>query len=292
MKNIIQYILVIIIALGINFQLLGQDEPETYDSYLEIFTKKNADDTRTFRANLVGEGSETLPIIEAEIIFYNFIGDEKTEIGKAKTDQKGDAILNLPADFKYQKEEGGLINIKAEFEGTDALEYQEAELSFIDLKMTMTLSEIDSVKTITVTAYSINELGEEIPVNNVEFVFFIDGLFSRLPIGEGYLEDGECVFKFPNYLKGDNLGNMNIYAAFVDNDEYLNVEKVEKAQWGTHRANYDETTRELWTTGAPLWMIITLTILLVGVWSHYIFAVIQLVLIKKESKKLIQNKEI
>jgi len=292
MKKFSHYILVLIIALGFNCQLMGQDEPDTYDSYLQLFTKKNSDNTRTFRANLLGEGAESLPVVGAEIKFFNFIGDEKTEIGKATTDKKGDAIINLPEDFKYIKEIGGLINVKAEFEGTDALEYQEAEVNFKDLIMTMTLAEIDSVKTITVTANSIDENGEEIPVNNVEFKFFIDGLFSRLPIGDGYLENGKCVYEFPNYLKGDYLGNMNIYAAFVDDDNFLNVEKADKAQWGTHREHHVESSRELWTIGAPFWMIITLTILLIGVWSHYVYAIIQLVLIKKEGKQLIQNKDV
>jgi hypothetical protein len=43
--------------------------------------------------------------------------------------------------------------------------------------------------------------------------------------------------------------------------------------------------RELWTPIAPLWMIITLIIMLTGVWAHYIYAIIQLVLIKRSKNK-------
>jgi len=43
--------------------------------------------------------------------------------------------------------------------------------------------------------------------------------------------------------------------------------------------------RELWTPIAPVWMIVTLIIMLAGVWGHYIFAVIQLIIIKHQSKQ-------
>jgi hypothetical protein len=36
-------------------------------------------------------------------------------------------------------------------------------------------------------------------------------------------------------------------------------------------------------------MITTLIILLAGVWSHYLYAVIQMIKIRKEGKKLEQN---
>lgn len=287
MKNIFRLLLIVFICFAGNIYSYAQDESEdTYEAYLELFTKKNSDETRTLRANLVGEGSETYPIKDALITFYNVFNGERVEIGTAITNDKGNGLLTLPKDFKYQKEEGGVINIIAISEETDAFTEQEAELSFKDLQLSMELSEVDSIKTINVHANYLDENDELMPVNETEFVFLVDGLFSKLPVGDGFLENGECTFEFPNNVKGDHTGNLNIYCAFIDNEDFLNVESMKSAQWGTHRISNLDEDRQLWTSGAPFWMIVTLTILLIGVWSHYIFAIIQLFLIKKEGNKL------
>jgi hypothetical protein len=62
---------------------------------------------------------------------------------------------------------------------------------------------------------------------------------------------------------------------------------IEKATWGTHRSSdYTEPSRTLWTRGAPVWMIVTLTILLIGVWSHYMYAIVQLLFIRQEGTQI------
>lgn len=285
-NNIIRsrFILTLLILALTNMFALAQAEEEVYEPSLEIKCVKQNDDSRLFKAALIGEGTESFPIYEAELVFYNLAGEEKIEIGKAKTDKDGKVSILVKPDFKYLKDEEGKINISAEFAGSDVLSPTEASIAFFDLKLSMKLKTEDSTNLIVVNAYSIDAQGNEVPLNEITFNFYIDGLFSRLPVGEGFLENGECVFEFPKDLRGDHEGNLNIYAAFVDNDDFGNVEKMESAKWGTHRTNYQEPTRELWTTGAPRWMIITLTILLVGVWSHYAYAVIQLILIRKEGK--------
>jgi hypothetical protein len=285
MKNINKYLVILFVCLLFAMHAFSQNEEISFEPMLELSTKKNSDETRSFKALLIGEGEESVPIINAEIVFYNILNNEKKEIGKAKTNDKGNAVLTIPANYKYEKSEGGSILVVAEYSGSDILTGCEAELNFIDLKLLMELNSIDSVNSIKISAHYLNEKDELIPVSETDILFFIDGLFSRLPIGDAFLEDGVCEFEFPNYLKGDHEGFLNIYAAFIDHDDYATVEKLSKAKWGTHRVNYEEPTRELWTSGAPLWMIITLSILLIGVWSHYVFAVIQIILIKKDSKK-------
>ncbi|MCK5367862.1 MAG: hypothetical protein KAQ62_04895, partial [Cyclobacteriaceae bacterium] len=71
--------------------------------------------------------------------------------------------------------------------------------------------------------------------------------------------------------------------------------KVANFRWGTTAPIEEDKslmtiqisipTRALWHTNAPLWMIITLIILLVGVWGHYIFVIINLFKLKSLSSK-------
>ncbi|MEI6750751.1 MAG: hypothetical protein WCM93_16465, partial [Bacteroidota bacterium] len=82
---------------------------------------------------------------------------------------------------------------------------------------------------------------------------------------------------------GDSIGNLTVIAQIEENDIYGNVRGEAKINWGLPKRliNAEKPTGELWTPIAPLWMIITLIIMLVGVWSHYAYTVIQLYKIKK-----------
>ena len=57
-------------------------------------------------------------------------------------------------------------------------------------------------------------------------------------------------------------------------------------KWGVP-TDYSQpsTHRALWTKTAPKWMIYTLSILLAGVWGHYLFAIISLIRIRIDAKK-------
>ena len=112
-------------------------------------------------------------------------------------------------------------------------------------------------------------------------------MFSQLPVGEGYLdEEGNAEIEFPSDIPGDDNGYITIVAKFEDHPAYGNVEKRQQIAWGIPGIHSSgESQRELWTEIAPKWMIITLTIMLLGVWGHYIFAIVSLIRIKKAEKK-------
>lgn len=284
-RNIKKAILLIcFFTLGIN--LIAQDDA-VYTVNLELKTLKCTDDTRLLKVLLTADGEEsTFPITKAEIAFYNLDGEAKILIGKALTDKTGKIEYTIPKEFVAKRATEGAMTFTAEFIGSDKLDPAEASVTVTDVKLQMKLTEEDSVKTITLSAFSIGEKGEEIAVDQTDVVFFIDGMFSRLKIGEGFFEAGECTFEFPKDLRGDHNGNLKVYAMFVEHEKFGDVEKLENAKWGTHRSNYTEPKRELWTTGAPIWMILTLSIMLIGVWSHYAYAVWQIFKVRKEGRVL------
>jgi hypothetical protein len=77
-----------------------------------------------------------------------------------------------------------------------------------------------------------------------------------------------------------------VMAMIEESDLYGFVEGKNTINWAIHKhfIPAERPTRELWTPVAPLWMIITLIIMLLGVWAHYVYAVIQLAKIKRSSK--------
>ncbi len=112
-------------------------------------------------------------------------------------------------------------------------------------------------------------------------------MFSLLPIGEITLDDaGTGSVEFPADLPGDKAGNITIIAKIEDHPDYGFLEKRETVKWGTI-SDYSSPAghRALWTKIAPRWMIYTLSVLLTGVWGHYLFAIISLIRIKRNARK-------
>ena len=155
-----------------------------------------------------------------------------------------------------------------------------SENNFKDVVLDMSLTEVDSIKTVTVTATTM-ENGREVPVTGETVSVFVPRMFSNLSIGDLTLDDsGTASIEFPSDIPGGKKGDLIVVAAFVNNPTYGNVEKRETIHWGVPTDYLPTSHRALWTQRAPTWMIYTLSILLAGVWGHYFFAIISLIRIK------------
>ena len=109
-----------------------------------------------------------------------------------------------------------------------------------------------------------------------------------MKIADGWFEeDGTGYVEFPKDIIGDYNGNVLVKGKIEEHSDYAYAETHAEINWAIpkHAAHLEGPIRTLWTPIAPLWMIITLIIMLVGVWGHYIYAVIQLWKIKKLGKQ-------
>ena len=162
---------------------------------------------------------------------------------------------------------------------------QETATTVNDLVFEMNLTLVDSIKTVNVAAYTVDN-GKEIPVSGETVTVFVPRMFSNLIIGEIILDDaGTASLEFPTDIPGGKEGNLEIVAAFIDNATYGNVEKRETVHWGLPTDYLPTSHRALWTQRAPSWMIYTLSVLLAGVWGHYFFAIISLIRIKRNANR-------
>ena len=283
------FILLFVIQTVAVCKLSAQDSASTqgYTTSINIKVLKNNDGTRTFTSKLKGEGEKgTFPVFQAEVSYFNEAG----LIGKGKTDQDGTSVFTAGKDTKYQKDTAGVIIVKAVFAGSEQVKGSEAPVKFKDLDLTMKMEDKDSVRSISISGNSLGAKDKMIPLKTGTVNIYVQGLFTKLKIGDCTLENGQGSFKFPDNIPGDVNGNTKIFARVEEDENFGDVEKVEMVKWGQHRTGFVEPSRSLWSAGAPLWMIITLTILLVGVWSHYLFAIIQIFKIRKEG--MILDKEL
>jgi len=275
----------LLFILMVSFPLFSQ-EKAAISPYIQLQYFKNTDDTRLLKTTLTYSLNRMeIPLPGIEISFFSEAAGKKL-LGTALTDENGVAGLELNKEISLPLNEGGLWAFSTEFKGNDSIEAGNSELTIKDIKLEMTLQEVDTIRTISLKAFT-SENRKEIPVSGEIVMIYVPRMFSLLPVGEASLdENGTASLEFPPDIPGDNEGNLTIISKFEEHPVFGNVEVKVVKKWGVPVLNSAPIAhRALWTKTAPMWMIITLSILLTGVWGHYLFAIISLIRIKRESKK-------
>jgi hypothetical protein len=235
----------------------------------------------------IKKGDFTLALENAVVEFTVSDGTTIKILGKSKTDQEGNAVFKcLSAGLPANKE--GMVAYVSKFAGNAKYPAAEAAFNAKPARIRLFFSIEDSLRMLKVTATQKNEKGEEVAIPSETVNIYIPRLFSLLKIGEIALDEtGTGTLEFPKEIVGDTLGNLLVIAKIEEHDKFGFVQGSNVINWGVHKQYYkaEVPSRELWTPIAPLWMIITLLIMLAGVWAHYMYAVYELIMIKRLSKK-------
>ena len=255
-------------------------QPKLGFSYL-----KNSDGSKSLICKVkVSSNDKDVPLKEVTLKFLTG-NDLSVNLGNGITDFKGKVDYKIPVKYALTTNEEGKYSFKVEFAGNDTVEAATEEVKIIDATMEMTCNDADSIKTITVRAYK-KDNGKIIPLKDEKIAFYIPRMFSMLQIAEAKLDSaGFATIEFPTGLTGDSIGNLTIIARFEGNSDFGYIEKTEIKKWGI--ATTEELLleqRALWTAVAPVWMIVTLAIMLVGVWAHYLYVIIHMVIINNKGK--------
>ncbi|RLD28684.1 MAG: hypothetical protein DRI75_05920 [Bacteroidetes bacterium] len=285
------YIASFITSLLISINCGAQEiDVSNYRMLYNFSTVKQHDNSRVLEVSFIARNKKSkkdkIPVFDAEIDFFNILNDKEVLLGTSKTSKEGIAQLTLPENQSYLTDEEGYFNFKAVFEGTAGLDGEEEELAIKDIFIELYLSEIDSVKTVLVKAFTIDSLRVETPVEEVDIIISIGGMLSKMTLEEGYIENGEYEFEFPTDIPGDVNGDLTVYSIIDDHKEFGNVNKKETINWGVFHKQDKKENNKLWSDAAPIWMYVVLTFMLVGVWANYIYTIINLFKIKKEGVNL------
>jgi len=259
-----------------------------HESKMSLNYLCTSNDTVVLTANLsIRKDVELFELANAPVTFYALAGNASKKLGKVITDEEGNAVLTVPlVNIPADKE--GLINYSVKFDGTSKYGASEASFTAKPAKIKLSFSIQDSLRYVKVDVVQKNEKLEEVPVPKETVILYVPRLFSLLKIGEVTLdENGSGTLEFPNDIIGDTLGNLNLLARIEENERFGFVQGQYQINWGVPKQYYkaEVPSRELWTPIAPLWMIITLIIMLAGVWAHYVYAVYELVMIRFHAKK-------
>jgi hypothetical protein len=285
------FLLIVILAFP-QIKAFSQDKK---DSLAEMNTKisllylNTSNDTAVLTANLyISRDQRPFALQNAGILFTATAGSETKLLGKIKTDDQGNAVLKVLVNSGIPCTNEGKTVYSAKFNGTAKYLSSNESITVKLAKITVNFSKEDSSRFIKVSAKQVESNGSLKPITKEKVIVYIPRLFSLLKIGEIALDDnGEGRIDCPEQLVGDSLGNITVIAKIEDNDTFGNVQGQSSITWGIPKQYYlaEKPSRELWTPVAPIWMIVTLIIMLTGVWAHYLYAVGQLIKIKFARKK-------
>ncbi len=278
------YIAFLILLLVPSASIFSASGPEKISPYLQLQYFKAGDNSSALQATLTySKNRMEIPITGMKITFY--AGDKnKNILATVVTDEKG--VARLPVDpGKLPSNPDHSWSFSSGFDGNDTIESINSGISIKDVQLDVSASEADSTRILDLEAYRLEE-GKRVPAAGEVVMVYVPRMFSLLPVAEATLDDnGSAKVEFPADIPGDRDGNLEIISRFEENASYGNVERKIITKWGVPTAySIPKTHRALWTKTPPTWMIITLSVLLTGVWGHYLFAVISLILIKIDSK--------
>ncbi len=285
-KSILKTIAVIILCLSV-FSITCKAEGDTavtkYRSDLQLFYLKSGQvKTFTTTLNKVKDGNSR-PNKKAKVKLFG--GENKDQfLGDLTISDRGKIVFDLKSNASLAKDKEGYYYVTVIYDGNDSIEPGEAQVKFQDINITMELRAQDSTKTVIVNCFTINDKGVKVPAKDIPINFCVTRMFSNLKVGDATTdENGDCTFDFPADIVGDSVGNLMILARIDENEIYGNVQAEQASRWGVptlHKIPIGY--RALWTQVAPTWMIVTLVILLLGVWGHYTYAIINISRIRKQ----------
>lgn len=222
------------------------------------------------------------PIQGLDILFSVHIAKNSATLGSSKTNAKGVARISKKLDDL--RKSGHLFHFEAVFKGDDTYDASSIDLEIRDAKLGMVTEVIDSVNTVSLHLTSWDDNNEEMNVSDVEILFYVPRLFSLLPIGDAYTNrHGQDEFEFPTDLPGGPKGELTIVSRIEEHEDFGTIEIREAVTWGIPVAlNTSKQPRALFSRDAPIWMLITFIILMLGVWCHYFLIIFKLFQIRNK----------
>ena len=196
--------------------------------YFDDFNKK-----KSIVATLKVKKKAYEPFENGEIQFYNILDTAKILLHKTTSNIDGKATYNLEDDLEKYKDSLGVMTFIVEYNGDPNIKSDDAEIEVKQTNLKISFLKVDSVKYIAVDAHGIELNNEFSPIESLDVMLFIKGMFSLLTIGQEVTDEtGRIMFEFPVDMPGDTTGVLNITAKIIDNDDYGNVECRGDINWG------------------------------------------------------------
>ncbi|MCK5371894.1 MAG: hypothetical protein KAQ62_25210, partial [Cyclobacteriaceae bacterium] len=243
---------------------------------MKLYYSKNDAGERMISIGLTaGSGKKMHGVKNGEVLLTSVLNDSIFVLATLETDTLGVVNLYLAQDYKLPMDEDGKSVIEVSYDGNEIYRSASNDIEIFDIDLEFTFEIEDSVKYLSVAANKIDGKGNKIPVEELDIFIGVQRLYSVLPIDDAETdEDGIGMLEIPDDLPGDADGNLIFVAKIEDHDEFGTVTKSGNQAWGIP-VSYEvkPLPRQLFTDEAPLWMIASVFIMLLGAWYHFFLSI-------------------
>lgn len=226
----------------------------------------------------------------AENVIINLYLNEISKagmLGSVSSDEDGLATFKLVNKFYAAKDTINEFIFKARVLQDPLYEDLEEEIIIQEGKILLIPFIKDSSKYLKTTVLKINDSAKFVPYEDADIRFFVQRDFGLLPLSDRNFstdENGEVIIEFPFEIPGDQSGNIKILTRLEENEEFGLLSFILENQWGVPAEKIKaENDRALWASrsNAPIWLVVTVNLILFGIWLTIFYIVYQLFRIKK-----------
>jgi hypothetical protein len=279
MNNLCKYSLAIsLIIMVCTANMFAQTaKKKTTRIRVEYFINHNKDELLV--ATLRVKEDRYVPLTDGEIRFKSIHDTTNILLDKIRTNENGEATLLIGNNSKIFKDSLGFMVFEVEYIGDNSVKDSRNKITVKQADLDISFFQKDSIKYIEVDVVEGNN--QNIPVEDVDILFYIKGTFSLLNFGKEKTDkNGKVKIEFPIDMPGDTVGILTVVAKIEEDKVYGTIESRGVINWGIPVPLVLEKKRGLGDTDAPLWMVYTLIILLSIVWFNYLYVIYLIVKIK------------
>jgi hypothetical protein len=283
MKKLNQIILFFILCSALSVSLFAQQKNKlllslnyhnvnNYTQYLQAQAKSKVD------------GKLTL-VPDIEVKFYINTDSASGLLGKAITDDQGNASIQIPASARAEWDKSPKPSFLAEAD--ESKSYTAGSSSF-DLTKARLKIDTSSDKKIIVTLTELKDASWT-PVKGVDVKIAVKRQGGDLTIGDAptYTTDSLGIASTDYSIKnlpGDTKGSLILVAKVEDNDTYGNLSVQKSVPWGVatvYHSNYDKRTLFARRGRGPVWLDFISYSIIVLVWGVLMYLIFQIRRLKK-----------
>jgi hypothetical protein len=279
-------LLVLIIALVPNILIAQSVEKNSLSLNLKYFNDNNITHHLLVQAKSNIDGKfQTIPNIPVQF-YIGTDADKSNLLGKGITNDRGEAIIEIPATAKAAWLKSPNQNFVVVSTATKQFDAGQGDLAITKAKL-----KIDTAvgKIITAKIVALLDTIWE-PIAAVDVIVGVKRLGGILNANETQTYPTDSVtggitaeFKRDS-IPGDQKGNIVIIAMVIDNDKYGNLSSEMIVPWGSksvYMTNFDHRTLFARRGYSPIWLELLAYTIVVAVWSIIFYLLIQIKNIKK-----------
>ena len=258
---------------------------ETLRSRLSLDYEKMFDGTKMLSSKLnVRQGKKYSGLPGTEVSFYTFSGSDEVLLGSVFTDETGVAKFYIDKNYQTPSNKGGYTQYLVRFYGNDSIQNSDRSKKIKDCDLIISFEEKpvaeegytkDSVdRIVSIKLIQFDTAQRPTPVENERLSIYVTRLYGLMLIQQGKTnEKGRFEYILEKEIPGDTLGNIQVVVRIEDSEDFGYVTQAKTIDWGEVVHYHFKAPRALWSEQAPLWMVISVTIVLGGAWFHFIIVI-------------------